>query len=454
MSGRLILYALWLLGSISVVVPVQAADRWVAAWRQTTAMTTARAGAAVVVVDGVVYVIGGVDGRDFLDSVEYSRLQPDGGLGPWRSGPRLNEARGFFSAVAGDGWIYAIGGGNGPHGHHLLASIERAKVLPGGGLGPWQRLSTQLAEPRRCVKVVRIDDRLYALGGFDGHLLDSLEAARLREAGGLSAWRPLAERMTMPRYINAAEAIGRRIFVIGGHNPNEGTGLRAVEMAVEVGGRLRAWRALPSLAKGRYALAGATDGTHLYALGGLDGAIYSAAVEVATVDQDGLAGGWKMTTPLSSPRANAMSFVAGGRVYVLGGTNRDGYFRSVEVAEIGPGGELGIRADAAEQRRIAEAAARRRHAVDPGRLPNAGRVQEVIQTTAYSYIAVERDDGTRLWLAAPRMAVAVGDRLRFSRGLEMDDFHSRALDRDFDAILFVERVVKVGAAGQASFDGP
>ncbi len=449
--GRRFVLGSMLAAGIALVPPVLADGRWLAAWRETTPMTTPRAGAAAVVVDGVVYVIGGVDGRDFLDTVEYSRLRPDGGLGPWRAGPRLDEARGFFSAVAADGWIYVIGGGNGPHGHRLLASVERARVLDGGGLGPWQRMESTLTRPRRCVKVVRIDRRLYALGGFNGRLLDSLEEARLLDDGGLSDWRPVTERLTIPRYINAAKAVGRRIYVVGGHDAREGTGLRAVETAEVVDGRLRSWRSLPSLRRARYALAAAVGKGRLYALGGLDGAIYSDTVEVVELGREGFAGDWRLTTSLSSPRANLVAFVADGRLYVAGGTNRDGYFRSVEYAEIGADGRLGIVADVVERRRIAERqAARDASAAARARLPNAGRVLEVVQTAAYSYIAVERSDGTRIWLAAPRMTVEAGDRLRFSRGLEMTRFHSRALDRDFDAILFVERAERSAPSGLRS----
>jgi len=411
--------------------------QWLDGWRQTETMTTARAGSAAVVDGGAIYVLGGVDGVDFLPTVEWTRVKADGRLEPWRSGPSMQVARGFFAAVAANGWVYAIGGGNGPHGKHLLASVERARIQSNGALGPWQTEPQTLSRPRRCAKVEAIDGWLYAIGGFDGNLLDTVERAKILPDGGLGPWQVEPGRLTMPRYIHSAERIDGALYVVGGHNEREGTGLRAVETTrPNKDHALGAWRSLVALEHGRYGLATATDRRFLYALGGLDGAIYSDAIEVTQVQGDGSLSAWRAATALSSPRANLSTVVAGHRLYVIGGTNRDGYFRTVEYADIQPDGRLGIMASDEEARgyRLLQET---RHAVKAQPLPRSGEVVDVIQAGAYTYVQV-REDGSPLWIAAPSMTVKVGDRLGFSRGLTMQGFHSRTLNRDFDVILFVE----------------
>jgi len=413
------------------------AGQWLDGWRQTEAMSTARAGSAAVSDHGSIYVLGGVDGVDFLPSVEWTRILPDGRLEPWRSGPSMQASRGFFAAVVANGWLYAVGGGNGPHGKHLLASVERARILPDGGLGPWQTEPQTLSRPRRCAKVEAVDGYLYALGGFDGNLLDSVERARILSDGSLGPWQVEQGRLTMPRYIHSAERIDGALYVVGGHNEREGTGLRAVEAArPDKDHRLGEWRSLAALEHGRYGLSTATDRKFLYALGGLDGAIYSGAVEVTQVQSDGSLTPWRSATALSSPRANLSTVVSGHRLYVIGGTNRDGYFRTVEYADILPDSRLGIMASDKEARgyRLLKDT---QQAVRAQPLPREGEVFEVIQAGSYTYIQV-RENGQPLWIAAPRMEVEAGDRLGFSRGLTMQGFHSRTLDRTFDVILFVE----------------
>ena len=46
------------------------------------------------------------------------------------------------------------------------------------------------------------------------------------------------------------------------------------------------------------------------------------------------------------------------------------------------------------------------------------------------------------WIAAPRTDYRIKDRIRYSRGMEMGNFYSRALNRTFDSILFVESTAR------------
>lgn len=419
-----------------------AAPAWVPGWRATEPLTTARAGAAVVEANGYVYALGGVDGRSFLRTVEYAPLRADGTLGPWHLTAPLTEERGFFDAVVYGGHLYAAGGGNGPNGERLLASVERAPLRADGRLGPWERLPVTLQLPRRCVKLAVVGDQLYALGGFGGALLDTVERAAFT-AGGLGPFVIETGRLTLPRYVNAVKARGDTLYVLGGHDEREGRGIAAVEYAtVGAGGTVQGWRATAAMGAGRYGLAAVGLGDRLYALGGLDGARYTDSIELSRIGPDGALAPWRATTPLSSPRANFGALTHGGRLYVVGGTNRDGYYRTVEYAEVDPQGNLGYRgtleeAAAASQRKDAQ----KKQAL-AAQLPNEGEVREILHTEVYSYIRAGNAEGEQ-WLATERGDYRVGERIRYGRGTLMGNFHSRALGRDFDSILFVERTERV-----------
>lgn len=414
---------------------------WVSGWRELAPMNVARAGAAIVTAGDRVYAIGGVDGERFLRSVESARILADGSLSSWEPMAAMREERGFFDAVVHGGYIYAAGGGNGDGGKNLLQSVERAAIRADGRLGAWERLDTRLIHPRRCVKLVLSGRYLYAIGGFGGILLDSVERAEILPDGRLGPFRLEAETTTIPRYVNEVESGDGIIYIIGGHAEREGVGIAAVEYARTDGnGAALRWQTASPMTRGRYALGAARIGDALYALGGLDGPVYVDTVESAFIDENGVPRTWQADIDLPSPRANLGVFTHGNRIYLVGGANRDGYFRSVEYAERGENGKLGFWAS--EQEATAHLNARLMAEMmrdEEEDMPHEGTVLEVVQASVYTYLHVDGPAGKQ-WIAGPQGQYAQGQRIRYSRGTPMENFYSRSLDRSFERILFVENM--------------
>lgn len=73
-----------------------------------------------------------------------------------------------------------------------------------------------------------------------------------------------------------------------------------------------------------------------------------------------------------------------------------------------------------------------------------GKVLETMNAAGYTYVRVARGDG-EMWAAGPQTAIKVGDTVSFPRGMEMRNFHSDKLNRDFERIAFVNSI-NVGAA--------
>lgn len=75
-----------------------------------------------------------------------------------------------------------------------------------------------------------------------------------------------------------------------------------------------------------------------------------------------------------------------------------------------------------------------------------GKAVSVVETQGFTYIEVQRGKD-KLWLAAPTTAVKAGDTVHFAEQSMMPRYHSSSLNRDFDNIMFVNRV-KVVPAGK------
>jgi hypothetical protein len=74
---------------------------------------------------------------------------------------------------------------------------------------------------------------------------------------------------------------------------------------------------------------------------------------------------------------------------------------------------------------------------DDTRLANIGKVLEVIDSPMYTYLKVTSDTGP-MWLAAYKTDITKGSTIKYYGGVAMHKFYSKALNRTFDRIVFVD----------------
>jgi hypothetical protein len=80
-------------------------------------------------------------------------------------------------------------------------------------------------------------------------------------------------------------------------------------------------------------------------------------------------------------------------------------------------------------------------------------VQEVIQTSSYTYMKVTENSVDK-WVAVSRMDAAKGDKYYYDSELQMTNFHSKELDRDFETIYFINTVSSSPLAGHSTGTAP
>jgi len=413
---------------------------WIADWKETSAFSAPRAGTAAVIVKDKIHLIGGVDGKNFVNITEFAQINKDGTLGPWQRGFSLHEERGFMEAVVHGNYVYVVGGGNGPNGHNLLHTVERAEIMKDGTLGWWERVDSQMVVGRRCSKIIATDNYIYSFGGFGGVLLDSVEYAELKPDGSLGEWKLDDEVMTLPRYVNSVKKKDDRFFILGGHDRVKGVGIPDVEWTrYTKAGNTEKWQATTAMQQGRYAHSSVSFDHDMYVIGGLSGAEYLDSIEYTRIGEAGELTPWQFSTPLDQPRANFSVIADDDNLYVIGGTNRDGYLASVVYAQRNEAGEFGYWGTEEEaltvKAKLADKAAKK------AILPNSGIVREVIQAEAYTYINVESDKGM-VWIAGPKVEVKAGDRIGYSKGVNMTGWYSKELQRSFSMVVFVGNIQK------------
>ncbi|HJV81402.1 hypothetical protein [Noviherbaspirillum sp.] len=73
-------------------------------------------------------------------------------------------------------------------------------------------------------------------------------------------------------------------------------------------------------------------------------------------------------------------------------------------------------------------------------LTQTGKVVSTLDAKEYTYIEVAQDKKT-IWLAAPATQLKKDTVIRFEDGAVMTNFRSKLLNRTFDSVMFVNRVV-------------
>lgn len=70
---------------------------------------------------------------------------------------------------------------------------------------------------------------------------------------------------------------------------------------------------------------------------------------------------------------------------------------------------------------------------------HACEVTEIQQTPQYTYLNVE-ENGNTFWIAVPSLEITKGEKVYFSRFMEMKNFESSSLNKTFESVLFVEDI--------------
>jgi len=301
------------------------------------------------------YFIGGFrnDAGTEVADIDATTINPDGTLAPINalSNVRLNDARSGMTAEIIGPWLYVIGGAQGTT---KLATVERAPIADDGTLGPFERITPQLAVAREGHGSAVIGDALYVFAGIGGSYVSTVERAPILGDGSLGAFADVpALELSSTRIRGATVVTSDGVFHIGGFSAGNTLGdiLRA---RIKPNGDLDAFAVSPAtLSAPRTEHAAFVAGNRVYVVGngGADG---------TTLEQASLIGPTTLNptqfadaqTPLPAERARACVAVVNRALFVIGGEGAAGSggslppTRTVFRAPIATDGTIGAFADA------------------------------------------------------------------------------------------------------------
>jgi hypothetical protein len=172
-------------------------------WETKAPLETPRDDFGLAVVDGRVWVMGGMSGErgSRLDSTEIY----DPATNRWSSGPSLTSGRSSFRAVALGSTIYVFGGASAEH--FGIDTVEALDTVT----GKWRQLDP-LPAALFGEAVVELGGKIYVIGGYSGGrgvgTVYTYEPAT-------NAWRQVSSLPT-PRYNLAAAVLNGKIYALGG----------------------------------------------------------------------------------------------------------------------------------------------------------------------------------------------------------------------------------------------
>src|ERR1044071_754005 len=273
-----------------------------AVWISFATVLTPRQEVAVTTALGKMYLIGGIQGRTVLTSVEeYDPL-----TNRWRFIAPLPAPRHHAAAAAIGNSIYVIGGYE-----TILFDEKRTVFRYDIAADQWTQVA-DLAEARGALAAVAINGKIYAVGGTPGgRALTVYDPA-------INSWRTLPD-MPTPREHLAAAAANGVLFVAGGRMSENTNAFECYEPDFD------RWTILPHMATARGGIAAATLKNRIYVFGGEGNPATPSGVFEQTESVDLATFTWRTETPMPHPRHGLGAAAIGNFIFVPAGAPIQGF---------------------------------------------------------------------------------------------------------------------------------
>ncbi len=281
-------------------------------WSAATAIDTPRDDFGLAVVDGRIWVLGGMTGErgNKLDTIEIY----DPATGGWSYGPTMPSGRSSFRSVALGGTIYSFGGSS--SGDSTIALAEALDTAT----GRWRELAP-MPTARFGHAIVETGGLIYTIGGHDGR----------RGVDVVEVYDPATDRwlnaapLPTARYNLQAAVLDGKIYTLGGWlNDGQSPIVEIYDPATS------SWSAGPPMNEAMSNFGAAVYDGRIHALHHTDHQVFDPGVNR-----------WLAGDPMPTTRHGQGVIAAGGGLYAIGGCYEDPQYdlTTNEVLQPGPAPE-------------------------------------------------------------------------------------------------------------------
>ncbi len=280
----------------------------VSEWRSLPDAPTARLMMAWTVLDGKIWIAGGMRHGTTLSTVESYDPQ----TGAWQAQPSLPIPLHHATAATYRGEVVVIGGAS----DNLADASNKVFALRGGS---WVELPS-LGHARAAAAAAVVGDKLVVAGGQNAKAL----VAQTEVFDGQS-WTQAADLPT-PREHLAAVSDGVYVYTVGGRFLSADKNSAAFERFDPESGE---WVKLVDMPTPRGSYGAAFIDGRIVAVGGEEPTRVQATVEMYDIAD----GDWTTLTPISTPRHGEVVAAVGSTLYCIGGADRPTHEGPVETVE-------------------------------------------------------------------------------------------------------------------------
>ena len=196
-----------------------------------------------------IYAIGGHDGSQATEIVQYAKINSDGSLGDWSNSSSIS-ARYYLTSVFVDSknapvvgsnnYIYALGGTS--NGITPLTDSQIAGIQTGGGLSSWSNLSKLIPQNMGLLSVA-IDNFIFDICGTSAGGNKVVSAQIINSSGDVQNWNAAGNgaATVFSRFLGGTALESAYIYLVGGYgkcssklctSPTTDEALRSVEKVI------------------------------------------------------------------------------------------------------------------------------------------------------------------------------------------------------------------------------
>lgn len=315
------------------------ADGSISSWSTGTALPALRAQHASISANGYIYVLGGTaDGTTPAATSYYASVNAStGAIGAWNTTTALPVANMNLTAASANGYVYAVGGYNGTN---VLNTINYATLNADGTIGAWTTSTKSMATGLSFGSALAASNNfLYVLGGYNGFaFLNYVYATSLQGIIALNG--NLSVGGTASFMTSNSQSAFQIQNASGGQMFNVDTVNNTITLHGNNSGVLTSWKQTTSLDTAT-SFAGTTVANGFaYMIGGYGAGVYQSTVQFSRLNPNGTMSTWTPTTALPANRAYLGAASGNGYIYALGGTTGSGSVNTIYVGKQSPDGHV------------------------------------------------------------------------------------------------------------------